>query len=60
MIFIKKKYFFEFVIFIDSIKINMFKFNKLKDSVNRLIIIYKKWFLIKIENNVNINKGLNL
>jgi len=60
MIFIKKKYFFEFVIFIDSIKINMFKFNKLKYSVNRLIIIYKKWFLIKIENNVNINKGLNL
>ena len=42
MIFIKKKYFFEFVIFIDSIKINMFKFNKLKYSVNRLIIIYKK------------------
>ena len=60
MIFIKKKYFFEFVIFIDSIKINMFKFNKLKYSVNRFIIIYKKWFLIKIENNVNINKGLNL
>ena len=56
----KKGIIFDVVILIDSIKINMFKFNKLKYSVNRLIIIYKKWFLIKIENNVNINKGLNL
>ena len=32
------------IIFIDSIKINMLKFNRVNKSVYRLIIIYKKWF----------------
>ena len=48
-----------FVILIDSIKMNMFKFNKLKYSAYRLIIIYKKWFLLKIVDNMNIKKELN-
>jgi len=47
------------IICIDSIKINIIKFTKLKYSVNRLIIMYNKWFLIKIENNMNINRELN-
>ena len=47
------------IICIDSIKINIIKFTKLKYSVNKLIIIYKKWFLIKNENNMNINRELN-
>jgi hypothetical protein len=33
-----------FIIFINSIKMNIFKFKKLKYSVNRLIIMYKNDF----------------
>jgi len=33
-----------FVIFIDSIKINIYKFNKLNWSVYKLIIMYKNIF----------------